>query len=603
MLNLQHIPLAKLVPSAANVRKTGRQDGVRELAASIKAHGLLQNLTVRSGKGDTKGNFEVIAGGRRLAALRILEKQKHLKPTAKIPCHVDESDSAEEISLAENQFQCPMHPADQYEAFAKLHREQEMPVEDIAARFGVTPAVVTQRLKLGSVSPKLIKRYRAGELSLDLLSAFTITDDHKAQERVWKELPSYHRSRHAILEALTEAKVPADDRRARFIGAGVYQEAGGTITRDLFDPEDGGFFDNPALLNTLVRDKLQRKAAKIMAEGWKWVSVEPEFDHGAAADMRRLHPALNKEDQATLDALEKKRDDLWESEEGPDSPEEFETLEADIDALKERECFAPEDIARCGAFVCLDSEGGMLIERGYLRKEDAAPAPKDDGAVLDTDAGESSSPKGLSEKLIAEVTAARTQALRCELSQQPDLALTAVVHSLAARLLYDNRVSSCLDLIGRYDSLAAHAPLEAESLAGHALATHREEWQKRLPREVEDLWQALADMSGKERMALLAFCAALTVNAVRDGRHSASELAHADLLHKALPLDMTRYWKPTVANYLGRVSKAKALEAVGEGVTPEAADNLASLKKQAMAEAAQQRLEGKGWLPDLLRTP
>jgi ParB-like chromosome segregation protein Spo0J len=44
---LQQIPLTKLIVSDANVRRTGRMNGVGELAASIKAHGLLQNLTVR----------------------------------------------------------------------------------------------------------------------------------------------------------------------------------------------------------------------------------------------------------------------------------------------------------------------------------------------------------------------------------------------------------------------------------------------------------------------------------------------------------------------------------------------------------------------------
>lgn len=44
---IQQIPLSKLVASSANVRRTGRSDGVPELAASIAAHGLLQNLTVR----------------------------------------------------------------------------------------------------------------------------------------------------------------------------------------------------------------------------------------------------------------------------------------------------------------------------------------------------------------------------------------------------------------------------------------------------------------------------------------------------------------------------------------------------------------------------
>ena len=150
-----------------------------------------------------------------------------------------------------------MHPADQYEAFAKLHDEEGMSAEDIAARFGVTAAVVRQRLKLGAVSPKLMALYRKGEMNLDQLSAFAITEDHERQERVWSELPPFNRSREAILRALSEGQVRSDDRRAVFVGAKAYEEAGGSIIRDLFDAEGGGFFADAELLNRLAREKLQ----------------------------------------------------------------------------------------------------------------------------------------------------------------------------------------------------------------------------------------------------------------------------------------------------------------------------------------------------------
>jgi hypothetical protein len=90
-----------------------------------------------------------------------------------------------------------------------------MAAEDIAARFGVTPAAVKQHLKLGAVSPKLVQAYRYEELSLDELTAFAITDDHTRQERVWSELPHYNRSRDAIRRALSDGHVSSDDR-ARF---------------------------------------------------------------------------------------------------------------------------------------------------------------------------------------------------------------------------------------------------------------------------------------------------------------------------------------------------------------------------------------------------
>jgi len=231
------IPLSKLVPSLANVRKTGRDVGIEELAASIVAHGLLQNVAVRpvlDGEGKETGKFEVVAGGRRLAALKLLAKRKAILKNYPVPCALVTVFSGEEVSLAENIFQAPMHPADQYEAFARLHVEQGQSAEDIAARFGVTPAVVKQRLRLGAVSPVLMNIYREGEMSLEQLMAFTITDDHALQERVWREL-TWNKSKEMIRRLLTEGHVDCTDRRVRFVGIEDYEAAGGHVVRDLFD--------------------------------------------------------------------------------------------------------------------------------------------------------------------------------------------------------------------------------------------------------------------------------------------------------------------------------------------------------------------------------
>ena len=97
-------------------------------------------------------------------------KRKEIRPDEPIRCILDTEHNGAEISLAENAIRTDMHPADQYEAFAKLHDEDGMSAEDIAARFGVTAAVVRQRLKLGAVSPKLRALYRKGEMNLDQLS-------------------------------------------------------------------------------------------------------------------------------------------------------------------------------------------------------------------------------------------------------------------------------------------------------------------------------------------------------------------------------------------------------------------------------------------------
>jgi ParB family chromosome partitioning protein len=160
---IEMIPLNKLVSSPVNVRRTGVNDGIGDLAANIAALGLLQNLQVRAAAGN---RFEVVAGSRRLAALKLLVKQKTLTAKTPIACHVLGDEDAGEVSLAENMMRVPMHPADQFEAFRALADSGKGP-EEIAARFGTTATIVRQRMKLASVSPALLAVYRAQEMSLD----------------------------------------------------------------------------------------------------------------------------------------------------------------------------------------------------------------------------------------------------------------------------------------------------------------------------------------------------------------------------------------------------------------------------------------------------
>ena len=162
------MPLGKLVPWEGNVRKTGAETGIDELAASIAAHGLINPLTVRPA---AKGKFAVIAGQRRLLALKHLAKGGHFAKDAPVSCHLagEERDAAE-ISLAENVVRVAMHPADQFEAWQRL-TQGGADTAEIAARFGVTEATVRKRLALARVAPSIFALYRAGEIDLDLCSS------------------------------------------------------------------------------------------------------------------------------------------------------------------------------------------------------------------------------------------------------------------------------------------------------------------------------------------------------------------------------------------------------------------------------------------------
>ena len=211
----------------------------------------------------------------------------------------------------------------------------------------------------------------------------------------------------------------------------------------------------------------------------------------------------------------------------------------------------------------------------------------------------------MSERLVLDLTAHRTLALRDALGASPTVALSAVVHSLALFAFYPpyDR-ASCLEIKGVSTYLDGHAPGINESRAGRSIAERHERWAVRLPKEANNLWTFVEGLGAGDLLDLLAHCASLTVNAVRapfDRRPGA--WAHADRLAQAVDLDMSGYWTATVASYLGRVTKARIGEAVREAVSEEAAERIGGMKKPDMASEAEALLAGKGWLPSLLRAP
>jgi ParB family chromosome partitioning protein len=500
------VPLNKLKKSPRNARKTPHSEThIEALAASIAVKGMLQNLVVEpetDAEGEPTGSYFVTIGeGRRLAQL-LRVKRKEIKKTEGIRCVLDTENDPQEISLDENVTREAMSPADQFERFRELSERKGWGAEEIAARFGVTAHVVRQRLRLGAVSPKLMQVYRDGDLTLDQLMAFAITEDHAPQEQVYENL-SYNREPWIIRRDLTKANVAATDRRAVFVGPEAYAEAGGTIIRDLFSEDRGGFYEDPAL-DRLVIEKLGGIAAEVQQrEGWKWAGVHIDYPH--AHGMRRAYPhpvELSDEDAVTYDAVQAENDALTEqydsAEELPDDVDQrFGELEAEferIDAL--RHAYDADEIARGGVFVVLSHDGTARIERCFIRAEDEKPEPEEipegedatvidgvrvsaDGEIIedggydeggkhvsaldaeDEDAGDDGKP--LSDLLIRDLTAHRTLALRLALGERPDMALIAVTHALAAQTFYRGVDASCLEIRLTNGTLASHA----DGIEGH----------------------------------------------------------------------------------------------------------------------------------------
>lgn len=557
MNNIQTIPLNKLVHSKANVRKTGADEGIGELAASIAAVGLRQNLNVR---GADKGRFEVVAGGRRLRALKTLVKEGLLAKDAGIPCRVMAADEdPAEISLTENTQRLAMHPDDQFVAFQLLVVGSGKSIEDVAARFGVTPAVVERRLKLAKVSPKLRTAFRKGDLTLEQMMAFTVSDDHDLQEEVYQNLANWNRSARDIRAALTQEAVALTHALAKFVTAEVYVAAGGVIQRDLFDTANEGYMPDRVLVLQLAQAKLEAAAGTVKAEGWKWVKAEAERDYSVSYG--RVYP--------TCDHQEDDEDD---------------------EAVA---VFEAEDMANAGAIVRIGHDGELAVERGLVHPEDRASesGPKERKKAKE--------PGDLPATLIRELSAHRTAGLQAAMAHHPDIALAATVTALALPMFYQTHTGSCLDISLRQTRADTMVAVPEECEAHAVMASERENWGERLPGNPSELLDWCVAQPQDILLQLLAFCAACSLNAVTE-RVVSTQMAQTGQLASLLGFDMAAQWKPTVEGFYGRLNKATMVAMVQEAKAP-LSIRLADVKKDTAARHVMEAMAETNWLPPILR--
>lgn len=619
--NLILVPLSRLVsrPTGRNVRKTPRMS-IPELAASIQRVGLLQNLIVTATADGER--YEVVAGGRRLAALKLLAKKHRISKEWEVPCLLVADGTARTASLTENVQREAMHPADQFEAFAALVAEGR-PIEDIAADFSVTPLVVQRRLKLANVSPRLLADYRAEAVSLDQLMALAITDDHTAQEAAFYDAPTWQRSPYNLRDRLTEREIDAHRHPlVRFVGLDAYEAAGGGTRRDLFAEADSGvYLTDATLLERLAQDKLASLAAEVKAEGWAWVDATPGTTHADLQAFQRAprqRRSPNKREAQCIEQLQTKMQALAEAvdaaldaddEEKADAlQEEGEHLGEQLQALEDSlQDYGEAVKAAAGAIVTVDRNGEAVIHRGLLREAEAKALRTLErlrqgfGSEADNDdEGEEAdnAPKtaAMSDRLAQRLSAHRTAALQIEVARHPQVALAALVHGMVQTVLHGSYYGHDLPLgvkLTQQDRLEGMAPDWPESPAAVALRELQQVAGEALPEDSAELFAALLAKSQDELVRLLAVCVASTVDVVtlRATQHQpGAELA------QAVTLDMAAWWQPTAEGYFQHVPKAAILEAVGE-FAPEHVTRLAKLKKGDIASEAERLADGTGWMP------
>jgi ParB family chromosome partitioning protein len=575
----QRIALKQLIRSPLNARTSGKA-ACEELKASIMAHGLMQNLVVTDA-GD--GFFLVVAGGRRLAALNELQAEGKLPEDFAVLCRVVSGKRATELSLAENIVRLAMHPADEFEAFARLAAEGASAAA-IADRFGVSARHIQQRLKLGNMAPELLKEYREEKITLEALMAFAITDDREKQLQVYASLQDWQKdSVYHIRELLTQAMVEAGSKLARFVGLDAYQAAGGATRSDLFGNET--YLENPELLHALAVQKLKAAEQELKAEGWGWIEVSPERDWSVISGCGRIQPKPVNPPQELLDqkaAVEAELEEIGqaledtESDELIDAQEDAESRLAEIDEqLESLAVYDPEEMKCAGCYVSIGHDGELYVEKGLVRRADVKRLTVPEETVAPK-------PKGMPETLKRDLETYRLQIAQAEIATHRQLAFTLLAFHLACGV-FDHRCPLDGPDVELRRSFAK--PGVPETAAGDRLEALREKlplkWLEADGQAAR--FEKFRQLAGDKKLDILAYCIAMTLQP----KLGPAEGSAATAYDHALALtegDVAAYWRPTKANYLGRITRDQLL-AIGREVLGEPwAGSRGKAKKGEIAE-------------------
>ncbi|MCQ0090368.1 chromosome partitioning protein ParB [Pelagivirga sediminicola] len=620
----QMVPLNKLVLSPKNVRKTSATEAEdAELYASIKETGLKQNLIVHK----MGAKFHVHAGGRRLAALNKLAEDKIIKPDHPVSCSVEESDQAEDTSAAENMVRVAMHGADQFGAFAAL-RKKGRTEDQIAKQFGITNDLVRRRLKLASVAPDLMQLFRDGEMSLDCVMAFTLTDDHARQVEAWEAVKQhYSPSPHSIRNHLTQKSYSGSSKLALFVGIDAYKEAGGSVIEDLFSERDAMHLEDPNLLESLAQDKLQGladEAAKI----WKWTEAHLETDYDSFRPYGRVYPKPLDPDPdlatelATLqerqDALESNYDEATWTEEQQAEEDRIWNRIREIETIEEANvAYTDDDYRIAGCVVTISHNGEPRLETGLVRPEDI-PRPAETIAADDGDSETSDEDgcipagpaielpatmrrpdmpvdattaarkaQGIPQSLADDLRATRHQILRAHLAADYSAAYDAMLYTMARGVFGRSGIGAPLDVSLRPAMTTGSREVLKDTVAARMLDALNDglnlAWMEaKAPKDIEQLL-ALPE---RDKQAIFAWCAAYALNQQLANDTGATVVIEA--IGSRLNVDVAACWRPTADSYWGRVKKDHAFETAKALIDDRWADDKSGLRKAEIAKSMEQ---------------
>lgn len=543
-MKLDHLTLDQLKLSPLNVRRKGGED-VSDLLPSIRRLGILQPLLVRP---NCEG-FEIVAGQRRFLALTRLKEEGIAEP---VPCIVmDDGDDALaiEASLTENIARLPMDEIDQYKAFASL-RGEGLDVAEIAARFGVTERLVSQRLAIAGIIEPILNACRRDEIDAETLRILTMATPR--QQKAWWKL---HRSK--------DEYAPTGRRLKDWLFGGAHI------------PVANALFDERAYRGAIVSDLFSEDRYFADAEAF-W-----PLQNSAIAEARNAHLAKGWQEVVVLDIG--KRFATWEH----------------------------EKVAKSKGgkvFIAITHDGEVAFHEGWISMKEARRKAK---AQETGEAAPKTARPELTKAMQNYLGLHKHAAVRTELLAYPRLALRlAVAHMIAGSPLWTVRADPQRpdsQAIGEsVNAASATASFERErNTIGRMLgfeefsAEHRGGRGK--GRSLLHTFQSLIDMDDGEVLRILAFVMAETLEA-----HSKT----VDAVGTMFSTDMGKWWKAdgTFFDLLRDKEAINAMvrEIAGDMTADAHVASTSKVQKKIIADCLSGdngRAKIEGWLPHYMGFP
>jgi ParB family chromosome partitioning protein len=624
-MTIQMIQARNCVLSKQNVRRTAADAGLQaQLQADIAARGVLQNLIGFAVPKKT-GKFEITAGGRRLSSVLALIAQGVFPKDYAVPVLVlNDSSNAGETSLAENYQRQAMNPADECTAFRHFIEEGGATCEDVAKRFGLTARFVEGRIRLAGLATSVFDALREGTISLDAAKAYGTTTDTGRQETVFAQMKtSYNRhDANIIRRMMTDETINSDHRLAKLVGRDPYVAAGGRIESDLFSGDEGEIWLDSTLVATLANEKMA--AAATVIEGFG--TVVPVLDGRPAWDqtqyLRPVHTTpveLTEDEKRRIIEIETEIDVIkaLAENEGLNDAEDarYEALREEANAIENRTAEIDDETkAAATAFLVVGDDGTpKLYERVFIDPQTTRTTAEDGSVIVGTsgDDDKDTSKPVIGKVLRDELAVQRTQLLALHVANDAGTAIDLAIFLLA------DRESKTSYGYNNGSTLSGGSPgrvpfgYKPEGSAIDALQTFHggldHGWTEHS--DIGVRFDAFRALDADRRGAWAGWTVARTLEATLVDEVNAP--LH-NLLGRSLGIDVAAWWRPTAANYFGRVRKSAVLETLEAIGGTELKSRYANAKKGDIAAAAEKLCAGASiveaqvraaalaWVPDVM---